>query len=63
MVSYDGANDFLIDTSASNSGGGIWVEEQIAAVPEPSTWAMMLLGFIGLGFLAYRRRSPFSPLV
>ena len=22
-----------------------------AAVPEPSTWAMMLLGFAGLGFL------------
>jgi hypothetical protein len=28
-----------------------------AAVPEPSTWAMMLLGFCGLGFLAYRRRN------
>jgi hypothetical protein len=26
------------------------------AVPEPSTWAMMLLGFVGLGFLAHRRR-------
>ena len=24
-------------------------------VPEPSTWAMMLLGFAGLGFLAYRK--------
>ena len=24
-------------------------------VPEPSTWAMMLLGFSGLGFLGYRR--------
>jgi hypothetical protein len=29
----------------------------IAAIPEPSTWAMMLLGFVGLGFLAYRRRD------
>ena len=28
-----------------------------AIVPEPSTWAMMLLGFAGLGFLAYRKRS------
>jgi PEP-CTERM motif len=29
----------------------------IAAVPEPSTWAMMLLGFAGIGFMAYRRKS------
>jgi hypothetical protein len=28
---------------------------QVAAVPEPSTWAMLLLGFCGLGFLGYRR--------
>lgn len=27
-----------------------------AAVPEPSTWAMMILGFIGVGFMAYRRK-------
>lgn len=26
-------------------------------VPEPATWAMMLLGFFGLGVLARRRRS------
>jgi hypothetical protein len=26
-----------------------------AAAPEPSTWAMMLLGFAGLGFVGYRR--------
>jgi len=24
-------------------------------VPEPSTWAMMLLGFAGVGFAGYRR--------
>jgi PEP-CTERM motif len=29
----------------------------IAAVPEPSTWLMMILGFAGLGFMAYRRKS------
>lgn len=29
----------------------------ITAVPEPATWAMMILGFIGVGFVAYRRRS------
>jgi len=27
------------------------------AVPEPSTWAMMILGFLGLGFMAYRRKQ------
>jgi len=29
----------------------------VSAVPEPSTWAMMLLGFCGLGFMAYRRNA------
>jgi PEP-CTERM motif len=29
----------------------------VAAVPEPSTWAMMILGFAGVGFMAYRRKS------
>jgi PEP-CTERM motif len=28
-----------------------------SAVPEPSTWAMMLMGFVGLGFAAYSRRN------
>jgi len=28
-----------------------------AAVPEPSTWAMMILGFFGVGFMAYRRKN------
>ena len=28
-----------------------------SAVPEPSTWAMMILGFAGIGFMAYRRKS------
>ena len=29
----------------------------LAAVPEPATWAMMLLGFFGIGFMAYRKRT------
>lgn len=27
------------------------------AVPEPSTWAMMFLGFAGIGYMTYRRRK------
>lgn len=29
----------------------------ISAVPEPSTWAILILGFCGLGFMAYRRKQ------
>ena len=29
----------------------------VAAVPEPSTWAMMILGFCGVGFMAYWRKQ------
>jgi hypothetical protein len=29
----------------------------VAAVPEPATWTMMILGFLGLGFMAYRRKN------
>ena len=29
----------------------------VGGVPELSTWAMMLLGFLGVGFLAYRRKN------
>jgi hypothetical protein len=35
-------------------------ESSIAAVPEPSTWEMMILGFFGVGFMAYRRTSKSS---
>ena len=34
----------------------------VSAVPEPTTWAMMLLGFAGIGLLAYRRRSKLAAL-
>jgi hypothetical protein len=33
------------------------LQAQITAVPEASTWAMMVMGFFGVGFLAYRRNN------
>jgi PEP-CTERM motif len=34
----------------------------VAGVPEPATWGMMLLGFVGLGFAfrQQRRRVSFA---
>lgn len=33
------------------------VGDNVGAVPEPSTWAMMILGFVGLGCMAYRHKN------
>jgi PEP-CTERM motif len=33
-----------------------------SAVPEPSTWAMMMLGFAGLGYAAFRRNTKVGAL-
>lgn len=30
----------------------------VAPIPEASTWAMMILGFLGVGLMAYRRKAP-----
>jgi hypothetical protein len=48
-----------IDSSVSGipDEGDVGGTLAIAAVPELSTWAMMLLGFCALGFLAYRRQN------
>jgi hypothetical protein len=35
----------------------VFTISEVRAVPEPSTWAMMLLGFAGVGFVAHRRKS------
>jgi outer membrane lipase/esterase len=34
-----------------------YVFSLLGGVPEPSTWAMMILGFAGIGFMAYRRKA------
>jgi uncharacterized Zn-binding protein involved in type VI secretion len=39
------------------AGSSVTITDISAAVPEPSTWAMMILGFFGLGAMAYRRKN------
>jgi hypothetical protein len=54
-TSYFDAPNTYIDYYNGQYIPGNWV--LTAAVPEPSTWAMMILGFAGVGFMAYRRKS------
>jgi len=52
-----------VSASFGNASGGpeaIQAVHLTAAVPEPSTWAMLMLGLAGLGFMAYRRRGQAS---
>jgi hypothetical protein len=44
------------NNTIGGSNGGIMLDAvAVSAVPELSTWAMMLIGFAGVGFVAYRR--------
>src|SRR3984885_9142989 len=56
----DGTPDTLFFTDGINGGTGGLFGSFTAAVPEPSTWAMMLAGFGGLALLAARRRRTLS---
>lgn len=49
-INYVDAPSFLAFDSFS-------VTNVTSAVPEPSTWAMMILGFCGVGFMAYRKKQ------
>jgi CHRD domain/PEP-CTERM motif len=55
LAGLDAGNAYL-NIHTTNFGGGE-IRGFLHAVPEPSTWAMILLGFAGMGFMAYRRKS------
>lgn len=50
---------FTVENFAQNGGNpsALDVAATVSGVPEPSTWAMMILGFLGLGFMGYRKSS------
>ena len=59
ITQITGVNDlgeiagFYVDATTGLQRGFV----ATAAVPEPSTWAMMILGFAGIGFMTHWRRS------
>lgn len=55
---FGGSRSEIWNTYGIVSDAGILqLAAPVSAVPEPSTWAMMLIGFAGIGFLAYRRQK------
>ena len=54
LVRITGLDPFTTATFSSTANA---FEFSLASVPEPSTWAMMVLGFAGLGYAAFRRNS------
>jgi len=64
-------DNYLLFQGQANAAGQIFVNEvgfsgegdinglqlEVAGVPEPSTWAMFLVGFAGLGVARFRRAS------
>jgi hypothetical protein len=52
----DGALHILIAGNLSLDGSINFIDVSVTnAVPEPSTWAMIILGFAGSGAMTYRR--------
>jgi hypothetical protein len=54
---YSISEEYIITFGA---GGGQANSSIVVGVPEPSTWAMIIFGFLGVGLMAYRRRSGVS---
>jgi hypothetical protein len=49
-LGFEGASGYYADNSGSFT-------VNVSSVPEPATWAMMILGFMGVGFMAYRGKG------
>ena len=49
--------DFAIDPRSNYGWDSTVGLATVSSIPEPSTWAMMILGFAGIGAMTYRRRK------
>jgi hypothetical protein len=60
--SYVANGTAYVDPIITSPGNDVYFSPGIgSAVPEPSTWIMMLLGFAGLGFAGYRQMRSTPP--
>jgi hypothetical protein len=48
---------FAADITGNGNTEPVGALPLTTAVSEPSTWAMVILGFVGVGFMAYRRKQ------
>ena len=53
---------FLTKTNLSDPITGHISNVVMDGVPEPSTWAMMILGFAGIGYVSYQRKRQTTAL-
>jgi PEP-CTERM motif len=53
LLSFDVPQGFTSVVFTTPKGADDF-EFAVSGVPEPSTWAMLLIGFVGVGFTAYR---------
>ena len=57
LVTITGLGPFTTATFSSTANAFEFSLATAAGTPEPSTWAMMALGFAGLGYAAFRRNT------
>ena len=57
---YESDNHTVGHYVTMGQGTQVNLIQSVTGVPEPATWAMMGLGFAGLGFLGYRRNKTAS---
>jgi hypothetical protein len=61
LQDYDNFSASLYDDGRDYSAEGTYTATTVpSSAPEPSTWAMLLIGFAGVGFAGYRaaKRNP-----
>jgi hypothetical protein len=57
-VNFSGSADYVVYDNITVGSGTVIT----GGVPEPATWAMMMVGFAGLGFAGWRKARPVTSI-